>query len=784
MIKPERIPAHARGYAGFDGTIGRTAGESTPSWPPPPTPPAGAPNIIVVLVDDMGFADVGPFGSEIATPRLDALAARGYRFANYHTTPVCSPARAAMMTGVNPHRAGFASVANSDPGFPGLSLELGDDVVTIPEALRESGYATFMVGKWHLTRDAQMNDAGRRHSWPVQRGFDRYYGSMEGFNSFFAPNRLIRDNSGVEIDRYPEDYYLTDDLTDEAIGMIRGLRTSDDRPFFLYVAHHAMHGPLAAPPEFLRRQRGRYDAGWDALREERFARQIASGLFPDGTRLPPRNWEAGLDVAAWDSLPASERALMARYMEVYAAMVENIDHNLGRLLDVVADYGELDNTLVVFTSDNGGSAEGGSLGTRSYFSQFVHVAGLPDDWERDVPLDPDLIGGPRSMAHYPRGWGMASNTPFRLYKGNTFAGGVRVPFVLSWPAGLPRHEGDHGLRTQYQYVTDLQPTLLELAGVPRPAHRHGVPVTELDGASFATVLRDAAAASTHPEQYAEWGGDRGYYRDGWKLLTLHETGTPYDDSEWQLFDVRHDPTEIDDVSADHPDLTKELAAAWEEAAWRNTVFPLTDASGAMQRRRPGEAALSAPLTIYPGTPTLERYRSSKLIALRDVDIEIHVDLSPDPAGRPPEGVLVAHGDQGGGYAVYAEAGRLWLAWNEYGLLHELDAGPLPTGERTLVLRLTALPRFRWRVELLDDPERAGVLAELAEVAMLIGMAPWTGIDVGIDRRGPVSWPMHQRHGSFRFTGRLHQVRYLPGGLADYPAARIQAATEAATDLYE
>lgn len=778
--RPAGVPAYARGYEGFGGTIGRTAGESEPWWPEPARPPAGAPNIVVVLVDDMGFSDVGPFGSEIPTPNLDAVANRGYRLSNYHTTPVCSPARAALMTGVNPHRAGFASVANSDPGFPGLTLELGDDVATLPEALREAGYATFMVGKWHLTRDAQMNDAGRRGSWPTQRGFDRYYGSLEGLNSFFAPNRLIRDNSPVRVERYPDDYYLTDDLTDEAISMIRGLRASDDRPFFLYVAHHAMHGPLGAPSSYLERQRGRYADGWDALREERFQRQLASGLFPEGTRLAPRNWEAGLDVPAWDSLPTEERRLLARYMEVYAAMVENIDHNLGRVLAAIDDYGELDNTIVVFTSDNGGTAEGGAAGTRSYFSQFVHVAGLPADWERDTPLDPELIGGPRAMVHYPRGWGMASNTPFRLYKGNTFAGGVRVPFVLSWPAGLPRRPGDDGLRTQYQYVTDLYPTLLELAGVSRPAARQGVPVTDLDGTSFVTVARDAGAASTHPQQYAEWGGQRGFYRDGWKILTLHEPGTPYDDGEWQLFDVRSDPTEIDDVADDNPGLCKELAAAWEEAAWRNTVFPLTDTSGAMQRRRPAEQSLSRPVTILPGTPTLERYRSSKLIALRDVDIEI--------AGRftlHDEGVLVAHGDQGGGYVVYVEDGRLRLDWNEYGRLHEVDAGPVPTGEQTLVLRLTTLPGFRWRVALRGGPdEGAAELGVLPEVALLVGMAPWTGIDVGIDRGGPVSWPMHERHRSFAFNGRLHHVRYVPGASGDYPPGRVQAATDAATDVYE
>ncbi|POM22793.1 Arylsulfatase [Actinomadura rubteroloni] len=770
------VPPYARGYEGFRGRVGRTAAESEPWWPDVPRPRAGAPNIVVVLADDLGYSDIGPFGAEVPTPTLDRLAARGYRFSNYHTTPVCSPARAALLTGVNPHRAGFANVANFDPGFPGLTLELGDDVVTLPEALREAGYATFMAGKWHLTRDAQMSDAGRRGSWPVQRGFDRYYGTLEGLNSFFAPNRLVRDNSPVEVDRYPDDYYLTDDLTDEAIGMIRSLRASDDRPFFLYFAHHAMHGPLGAPAEAIARQRGRYDGGWDELRDERFARQLASGLFPAGTRLAPRNAEPGLDVPAWSSLPAAERSLLARYMEVYAAMVENIDQNLGRLLAAIEEYGELDNTIVVFTSDNGGTAEGGPAGTRSYFSQFVHVAGLPSSWSRDTPLDPSLIGGPQAMVHYPRGWGMASNTPFRLYKGNTFAGGVRVPFVLSWPAGLPRGDGDSGLRPQYQYVTDLYPTLLELAGVSRPAARQGVPVLDLDGTSFAPVAQSEQVPSTHPEQYAEWGGQRGYYRDGWKLLTLHAPGTPYDDAEWELYNVTADPTEIDDVSAQYPELTRELADAWEQAAWRNTVFPLSDASGLLNVRRPAEAALSRPVTLPAGTPALERYRSSKLIALRDVDIEVRATLAPGDAG-----VLVAHGDQGGGYVLFVEDGHLRLDWNAYGTLHSLDAGPASPGPAAWVLRLTALPDFRWRVSVHSGDTE---LAALDEVAMLVGMAPWTGISVGIDRGGPVSWPLHERHRAFPFTGRLHHVRYVPGAPANYAPGRVRAATAAATDVYE
>src|ERR1700684_883803 len=273
-----------RTYDGWGGVVGRTGAESRSWWPPIAQPNASAPNIILVLLDDMGFSDVGPFGAEVSTPTLDRLAREGLRFTNYHTTPVCSPARAALLTGLNPHRAGFASVANSDPGFPGYTMEIAEGLPTLATTLRDAGYATFALGKWHLTRDALMNDAAARRSWPCQQGFDRYYGVLEGLTNLHHPHRLIADNSPVEIDEFPEGYYLPDDITDKAISMIKGLRASDPRkPFFTYIAHNAVHGPLQAKPEHIAKYKGRYDAGWDVLREERFARQKATGLFAEET---------------------------------------------------------------------------------------------------------------------------------------------------------------------------------------------------------------------------------------------------------------------------------------------------------------------------------------------------------------------------------------------------------------------------------------------------------------------------------------------------------------------
>ncbi|MYR07714.1 sulfatase-like hydrolase/transferase [Gordonia sp. SID5947] len=758
MAPHQSPPEQARGYADFRGTVGRTSSVSEPWWPAERTPRSEAPNIVVVLVDDMGFSDIGPFGAEIETPNIDALAQRGLRLSNYHTTPVCSPARAALLTGLNPHRAGYGSVANSDPGYPGLRLELADDVLTLPEILRDSGYATYAVGKWHLVRDANMGPGRSRDSWPVQRGFDSYYGSLEGLNSFFHPNQLISDNSVVDVDEYPDDYYVTDDLTDRAIGQIKALRAQDrDKPFFLYFAHIAMHGPHQVKESDLAKYRGRYAEGWDVVRQRRFERQIDEGLFDPDTPMAERNTTPGYDAPLGETLAPDEQRRFQRYQEVYAAMVHSVDQSVGRVVETLTELGELDNTIIVFTSDNGGTAEGGPVGTRSYFSQFVHGP-VPPDWERDVPHDEDLIGSAAVGVHYPRGWGQASNTPFRFYKGQTFAGGVRVPFVISWPDGLRREHDDSGVRRQYSYVTDVAPTLLDLAGIPTPPERFGRPAQERDGVSAASFLRDRSVSSSHTEQYAEFGGHRGFYRDGWKLVSLHTNPAKVDDPAWELYDVTADPAETTDVAARHPDRVAELAQAWEETAWRNTVFPLFDSPADQIRRRPDEDRYSDPARILAGTPTLERYRSSRLIAYRDFDIDVELE------GWTPsdEGVLVAHGDRQGGYLLYIEDAAVHLVFNSYGRSTRVSA-PLPDAVSAVTVRAAATPQVRWdlSVEITRDGQTS-VVAKLPDQFQLVGMAPWTGISVGLDARGPVDPDLRARRGVFRFGPALRAVTYRPG----------------------
>jgi arylsulfatase A-like enzyme len=708
---------------------------------------------VVVLADDLGFADLGCYGSEIDTPHLDALSSRGLRYTNFHVTPMCSPTRAALLTGLNPHAVGVGHVAHSDPGFPGYAMELADNVVTLAEVLRDSGYATFMVGKWHLAKDSDCSDAGPRHSWPCQRGFDRFYGFLDGFTNLHQPHRLVQDNTAVETDAYPEGYYLTDDLTDHAISMVRGSKAADPtKPFFLYFAHGAVHAPLHAKADDIAKYDGRYGLGWDELRAQRFARQLSTGVLAEGTQLPPRNSERGHEVQPWDSLDPASRELFAKYMAVYAAMVDNVDQQFGRLMAALAEMGELENTIVLFTSDNGASREGEAEGTTAYYQ---HLLGSTDTSADLARLD--AIGGPTTTPHYPRGWAMASGTPYRLYKINTHAGGHSVPMVLAGP-GVPTGE----MRRQFAHVTDVLPTLLDLLDLERPAERHGVPLQPVAGASFAPTIVNAEAGSTHPEQHYEMVGNRGFYRDGWEVVTDHRPLTPFSDAEWELYDLRSDPTEMVNLAASHPSKVAELAAAWEEAARANQVFPLDEGSGVKFLQRPPRSDVyGEPVTLFPGTPTLERWRAQQLVANRTFRVTVRL-------GSLGSGVLVAHGDQGGGYSLAIDDGLVVFHHNDgRGLVRSLS-GPVGSVVEAV---FTAPGGGVWSVALVVD----GVeVASGDGFTILFPMAPFQGIDVGIDRKSPVVW----ERGASPYTGVIDSVTYEPGALApDSPVALLDVLRE-------
>jgi arylsulfatase len=721
-------------------------------------PPDGAPNVVIVLADDLGYSDLGCFGSEIATPRIDSLARDGVQFTNFHAQPSCSPTRASLLTGQECHTAGFGFPAQFDPGFPGYAMELPRDVVSAAEVFRANGYTTFMSGKWHLSREADSAPGGSRQSWPLQRGFDRFYGFLDGFTDYHHPHQLIVDNSPLAVNDYPDGYYLSDDLTDRAIEMVRDAHaTNPTKPFFLYLAHGAVHAPLQAKPDDIDRYVDRYHVGWDSIRAERFARQRDLGVVGADTQLPGRNTEAGNEVVAWDDLTDDERTLYARYMAVYAAMVDNFDQNVGRVLDALDELGARENTIVIVLSDNGASREGGANGTTTYL-EGLHGTGVVDiaaDLERL-----DLVGSSQVQAHYPRGWAMACNTPYRLYKITTHAGGHQVPFVMSWPRGITTT----GVRGQYAHVVDVLPTLMAMIGLESLDQRDGASARPMAGTNFVRVIADPTAPSTHTRQHYESIGSRGYYQDGWEVVSLHQIGARFEDTAWELYNLNDDPTETNDLAAAHPAHVEELADAFDHAAWESHVYPLTDDFLLFAAARPpSDDALLQPLRLTPGQHTVDRYRSAKLIQNRSFSIDVELDFTSGDRG-----IVVSHGSLGGGYELSIENDELVWTHNANGTERQLRGGPIPPGTRHLTADVHTQPRGRWTIALRADED---ILATADEFVAFVGMAPLEGIDVGRSRRSPVSWNRHRNHGPFAYRGTVRAVTYVAGDLApDAPEA--------------
>ncbi len=741
---PEATPG------GFAGRIGRTREESAPHWPPPrATPPRGAPNIVLLYMDDMGWSDPGCFGSEIETPHLDRLAAEGLRFTNYTTHPICSPARAALLTGMNAHAVGTGWLANNNPGYPGYSGEIPPDAATLAETLRAAGYATFMTGKWHNTPSADSTASSPKHAWPVQRGFDHFHGFMEGEAHFFFPAALVSDNTVVPVDAYPRDYYSTDDWTERGIRYVKDLRASSpDRPFLLYIAHNAVHAPLQAKPTDLAKYRGRYDAGWTAAREARHRRQLEMGVIPPGTRLAASDPR----VPRWKDTDPADRPVFARHMEAYAAMLDCVDQTVGRLLAFLEEIGERENTIVLFSSDNGGTDAGGPTGMFNNNRRYMGLAPPPREQERATAQD---LGSPRSAALYPTAWGEVSNTPFPSFKTYTGAGGRRVSFILSWPARI-RDGG--AIRRQFCHATDVMPTLLDLAGAAPLAEVNGRPARAMHGRSFAALLADPDAPPPRAEQYYECWSNRAYVRGDWLARSIQKRGEAIDMDNWTLHDLSRDFSESEDVRARHPETLAELVAAFDEAAWEHLVYPLDnrDRLHKFADLPPEVKALAdRPRVVLPGAQTLHRIDLFPLIADRDFRIRARF------AHRPgDQGVLWAVGDPTGGMVLYAEGGLLHFHYNGFGEAVDLPGVPLPEGAREAVLDYRALGGREGRGRLLLDGAEAVPFMRMAPTMVVYGV--FEGLDVGLDRRGPVLWPLYERHGAFPYTGAIRDVTVVPG----------------------
>ena len=452
-----------------------------------------------------------------------------------------------------------------------------------------------------------------------------------------------------------------------------------------------------------------------------------------------------------------------------------MDRSIGTLRDGLRTLGIAEETLVWFTSDNGGSREGQDDGTSQYFRTLL--VQTRESGMEDLAVDHsrlDLMGGPQTLPHYPLGWAMVSNTPLRMYKINTHQGGHQVPFIVHWPAGL---DGGGEIRSQYQHITDLLPTLAEMTGVEVPTAKNGAALPEPAGASFAHSLADAAVESTHPEQYYEMSGNRGFYRDGWSAVTLRQARTPFSKEEWELHHLAEDPSESRDLAGEHPEKLAELVDAWEEAAWANQVFPLDEGNFVKMVQKPtSDEEFVADVRLRPGMPTLERWRALQLTYARDFDVVVDLDYADGDGG-----MLFAHGDQGGGYAMYIEHGRLWFAFNGYGDMIVIDGGDVAAGTCQVALSMENAGSFRWNARIRIGDESVG---EALDLPVLMAMAPFEGIDVGIDRRSPVSWAVYERHGPFPYTGVLGAVTYRPGELADDAGARFLDYMKQAGTRYE
>jgi arylsulfatase len=643
----------------FEGKVGRTFEDSTAWWPKLPKSPDGAPNIVIVVLDDVGYAQLGCYGSDLSTPTFDRLAAGGLRYANFHTTSLCSPTRACLMTGRNHHANGMGRIADFSSGFPGYDAVIPKENGFLPEILREQHYATYAVGKWHLAPMTEITLGSPRDKWPLGRGFERFYGFMGGETDQYHPE-LVHDNHQVDPPRTPEQgYHLTEDIVDRGIGFLKDLRaTYEKKPFLLYVAPGACHAPHQAPPSFIEPYKGRFDQGWDRWREAVFARQLASGLVPKGTELSARPaW-----VPAWESVSADERRLYARMMEVYAGFMTHTDAQIGRLLAFIESLGELDDTLVILMSDNGASAEGGPKGSfnEAFFFNFV-----PESLEENLRRIDDL-GTPRAHNHYPWGWAWAGNTPLKRFKRDTHEGGVCDPLLVHWPARLGRLGQT---RHQYVHVTDLLPTILDLIGVEPPAELAGVRQSPIHGVSFAHTLADAGAKSRHLTQYYEMLGSRAIYHDGWKAVVFHparfiaydgtDVSKPFDDDVWELYHVAEDFAEVHDLAATQPEKLAELKALWWKEAERYQALPLNNQPGRFgdERFRRERHVYHAGIGRLPDSvaPNLRN---------RSFVIEAHLNV---PDGSDVSGTLVAHGGNAGGYALYLKGRRLHYVNNFLGV---------------------------------------------------------------------------------------------------------------------
>ena len=761
----------------FVGTIERTLAGSSSSAPAPLRPPAGAPNVVVVLIDDAGFGNPSTFGGPVQTPTLDGLAARGLRYNRFHVTALCSPTRAALLSGRNHHSVGFGMVSEVHSNFPGYDAHWPPSAASLATILRDNGYNTAAIGKWHLTPDDEQGPAGPFDRWPNALGFEYFWGFLGGEDSHWDP--MIVENQKILGVPTQKGFYLTTAMADHAIEWIRGQKSqSPEQPFFLYFATGASHAPHHVAKEWADKYKGKFDSGWDALREATFARQKKLGVIPADAKLTPRP-DA---FPAWDPLPADVKQLYARQMEVYAGFQQCTDHEVGRVLAAIHAMGLGDDTLVVYIfGDNGASMEGTESGS---FNELTALNGIPLTTAQQLEAIKaygglEVWGGPRTDPHYAAAWALAGNTPFQWGKQvASHLGGTRNGMVVAWPK---RIADKGGLRSQFTHAIDLAPTILEVAGIAAPAVVNGVAQMPMHGTSFAYSFDDAKAPERHTQQYFEMIGNRAMYQDGWmwscriqripwkvdpETLARLAPGTWNPEGDpCELYDLASDYSQSEDVAAQHPDKMRELEALFWSQAQQYQVLPLLGGLANIWAPKPSPGADPKRVTFYPGVENVAQGMIPPLLN-RSFSITADLDIQRNwcvlSLCYGADGVIVANASFLGGFSLYVEGGTLRYTYSFLGLkIDDLVASEkLPEGKVQVRYEFTADEPGKLatggtqRLLVAGKPVAEGKL----EHTVPLRFSAYAGLDIGRDNGLPVSpGKIYYLRAPFPFEGTIERV---------------------------
>ncbi|HEX2950389.1 MAG TPA: arylsulfatase [Armatimonadota bacterium] len=682
----------------FQGVVNLDVRNSQPDWKPfePPKARDEAPNVLYIVLDDVGFSAMSCYGGPIETPTIDRIANNGVRFAQWHTTALCSPTRSCLLTGRNHTSNGMSCITEGALGFPSSSGRIPFENGMLSEMLLPNGYSTYMLGKWHLTPAEEEDMSATKRSWPLGRGFERFYGFLGAETNQWYPD-LVYDNHPVEPPKTPEEgYHFTEDITDKAISFIRDAKEiAPNKPFFMYFAPGACHAPHQVWREWADKYKGKFDMGYEHMREETLARQKAMGLVPPDTELPPinpigtpetRKGPEGqpfpeLDYTpTWDSLSDDEKRLFCRMAEVYAGYLSHADHNIGRIIQYLEESGQLDNTLIIVVSDNGASGEGGPYGS---VNENKFLNSIPDNLEENMKML-DQLGSPNTYNHYCNGWAMAFNTPFKMWKRySSFCGGTSDPCVISWPKGI-QARGE--IREQYHHAIDIVPTVLDCLGITPPDEIKGYTQSPIEGVSMRYAFDDANAPSHRTTQFYSMLGSRGIYHDGWKAMTTHPTVSGwghFQDDTWELYHQAVDRSECHNLAEQEPMKLRQLMAYWFLEAGTYHALPLDDRTAVeiMLTERPQPVEPQNRYIYYPDTTGIPESVAVNIVN-RSFTIGSLVNIT-DPNVH---GVIFSHGMRFGGHTLYIKDRKLHYVYNFVGMFeqHVVSDIEVPVGEKQIL----------------------------------------------------------------------------------------------------